>query len=121
MEDYNWISATLLVGGKRVKVRQREAGDVVWLSQEGKKKYSISELDFTNPYPDTDFLAKPIADNKVEIGKREYWRKLRGDVFLSLLHTQMLTTNDELEDVLGKTDNVIRSLYGQDMDFFNDK
>lgn len=152
MEDYNWISAIVISDGSRIKVRQREAGGV-WIDKD-ERMYVNADLDFTNPYPDTDFLAKSfdehqkylkgqeesfkeqkemlnkmltsmdanaIADHKAKIDEREYWRKLRGEVFLSLYNTQVLTTNDELEDVLGKTDNVIRALYGQDVDFFKDK
>lgn len=149
MEDYNWISAKSIVTGKLIKVRQTKSCSNFWIDKEN-NQYTTEALDFTQAQEKPDFMksfeennrryaeqqeeyqkelgkilssmdANAIADHKAKIDEREYWRKLRGDVFLSLLNTQMLTTNDELEDVLGKTDAVIRALYGQDVDFFKDK
>ncbi len=60
--------------------------------------------------------ANTIADHKAKIDEREYWRKLRGEIFASLrkdYHSDL--------DALNQTEFVINRLYKQDQEFFKDK
>lgn len=57
--------------------------------------------------------ANSIADHKAKIDEREYWRKLRGEMFASLrkeFHSDL--------DALEQTEFIIDRLYKQDQEFF---
>lgn len=60
--------------------------------------------------------ANAIADHKAKIDEREYWRKLRGEIFASLrkeYHSDL--------DALNQTEIITNRLYEQDTKFFKDK
>jgi hypothetical protein len=60
--------------------------------------------------------ANAIADHKAKIDEREYWRKLRGEIFASLrkdYHSDL--------DALNQTEFFINRLYQQEQEFFKDK
>ena len=58
------------------------------------------------------FDVKEQDNNRAEIAKREYWRKLRGDIFLSI-HKEYVNKNDAL--ILTK--EIFDALYEQDAEF----
>lgn len=143
----NWIFAKKF-NGESVTVRQGEAGSKLFIGNDG-KMYDVSDLDFTQIHPlDADFLrqfeesnkryaeqqvehqellnkmlssmdANAIADHKAKIDEREYWRKLRGDIFLELIKGQSSSTN--IRWAYGMTEECVIRLYEQDKDFFKDK
>ena len=60
--------------------------------------------------------ANAIADHKAKIDEREYWRKLRGEIYASLCkeyHSDL--------DALNQTEFIINHLYEQDKEFFKNK
>lgn len=62
--------------------------------------------------------ANSIADHKAKIDEREYWRKLRGDIFLEYCKRASVETTIE---ALNITDEIIKALHAQDQEFFKDK
>ena len=61
--------------------------------------------------------ANAIADHKAKIDEREYWRKLRGDIFLEYCKRESVETTIE---ALNVTDEIIKKLHAQDQEFFKD-
>lgn len=141
----NWILARTL-GGNDVKVRQGEPFSRMFIGEDG-IMYDASDLNFTGvPSRNADILkqldennkryaeqqvehqelmnkmlasmdANAIADHKAEIDEREYWRRLRGDVFLELIKRDWI--NDK-NSALNLTMDAINELYEQDTEFFKD-
>ena len=67
--------------------------------------------------------AKAIADHKAVIDEFEYWRKLRGEIFVEM-YRDHLAKNDSRkseDDLLNKTKYLINQLWQQDQDFTFDK
>lgn len=63
--------------------------------------------------------AKAIADHKAKIDEREFWRKLRGEVFKSILENGGEFTKDkQILWAVDVTENVVAALYKQDYEFF---
>lgn len=138
----NWILARTL-GGNDVKVRQGEPFSRMFIGEDG-IMYDASDLNFTGvPSRNADILkqldennkryaeqqvenqklmnkmlasmdANAIADHKAEIDEREYWRRLRGDVFLELIKRDWI--NDK-NSALNLTMDAINELYEQDTEF----
>lgn len=147
MENYNWIKAVAISNGKQVEVRQQEKGGRIWIDKEG-TIYTISDLDFTQaPVPDfiksfeesnkrfaeqqvehqelmnkmlSSLDANAIADHKAKIDEREYWRKLRGDIFLTMIEGYDVGII-EINTKLTHTKYIFNELYEQDKEFFKDK
>lgn len=141
----NWILARTLAGND-VKVRQGEPFSRMFIGEDG-IMYDASDLNFTGvPSRNADILkqldennkryaeqqvehqelmnkmlasmdANAIADHKAEIDEREYWRRLRGDVFLELIKRDC--KNDK-NRALNLTMDAINELYEQDTEFFKD-
>lgn len=70
--------------------------------------------------------ANSIADHKAKIDEREYWRKLRGDIFLEVTRLRLQDTKSpytSVEDynfLLNVTSHCFNELYNQDQEFFKD-
>lgn len=141
----NWILARTL-GGNDVKVRQGEPFSRMFIGEDG-IMYDASDLNFTGvPSRNADILkqldennkryaeqqvenqklmnkmlasmdANAIADHKAEIDEREYWRRLRGDVFLELIKRDWINDKNR---ALNLTMDAINELYEQDTEFFKD-
>lgn len=62
------------------------------------------------------FDATKIADHKAKIDEREYWRKLRGDIFLAI-HGAYSGKMHAVE----LADQIVSALYKQDKVFFKQK
>lgn len=127
------------IEGLTVKVRQTSAFSDIFVDEKG-FEYNVILLDFTQPdaeLPDImqelnarnkewheqskaqqaqisallqSMDANAIADHKAKIDEREYWRRLRGDIFLAI-------GGQSTEFV----DRIVRELYDQDKEFFKDK
>ena len=140
----NWIFARVITSHEWVKVRQLKG--VLWIDEKDKKydvceldftqKYlepdvlNIEEFNRHNEeinqkYQESQALymemlskmdANSIADHKAKIDEREYWRKLRGDIFMS-----MLEGDGTPEQCLEMTEMYFSRLYKQDQEFFKDK
>ncbi len=139
MEKYNWIKAVFTTNAslakKEVLVRQEVEGSETFVDGAG-NRFHISELDLTLntfepqfiPVEKTDGLkwllesmdANAIADHKAKIDEREYWRKLRGEIFKMMFEA----TQDDggtMEGVLKYTEKYFDAIYKQDQEFFKDK
>ena len=142
----NWILAKTL-NGDDVKVRQGEQFSKMFIGENG-TMFDVSDLDFTESKTEdfdvfkhfeegqkrfeeqnaihNDLMnrilasmdADAIADHKAEIDEREYWRKLRGDVFVELIKQDWVNNKDH---ALSLTKDIINTLYEQDVEFVKDK
>lgn len=136
----NWILVKNLEG-EDIKVRQKRAYGNIFVDEQG-KEYTSIVIDFTNArlvIPDfneqnkenlnalKDMMksmdAKAIADHKAVIDELEYWRKLRGEIFMEM-YREHLAKNDSRkseDDLLSKTKYLVNQLWQQDQDFISDK
>lgn len=131
-----WILAkNRLDDDKVIKVRQIHEGSSIFVDENG-CRMKIRDLDFTEamydlpPLPSlpenhkdnvkelkeiiNSFDVKAQDDNRAKIAEREYWRKLRGDIFLSI-HKEY--ANNNKEDALVLTKRIFDALYAQDVEF----
>lgn len=131
-----WILAkNRLDDDKVIKVRQIHEGSSIFVDENG-CRLKIRDLDFTEamydlpPLPSlpenhkdnvkelkeiiNSFDVKAQDDNRAKIAEREYWRKLRGDIFLSI-HKEY--ANNNKEDALVLTKRIFDALYAQDVEF----
>lgn len=133
METYNWINA--FYKGNKILVRQKLEESPFFVDVDG-EEYHISELDLTRntfepqiiPVEKTEGLkwllesmdANSIADHKAKIDEREYWRKLRGEIFKMVFDA---TPDDRgtMEGVLEYTKKYFDAIYNQDQEFIKDK
>lgn len=132
-----------------VFVRQEESCSVYFVSDEGRRYhiseldltrsgyepqiFNLEEFEKRNKEIDQqyresqvmymDMLSKmdanSIADHKAKIDEREYWRKLRGEIFKMVFDA----TPDKgtMEGVLEYTKKYFDAIYSQDQEFFKDK
>ena len=144
MEKYNWIKAYYASQNddseREIFVRQMFGGSEYFVDKDG-CKFHVSELDLTQnggeliPVDKADGLkwlmqsmdANAIADHKAKIDEREYWRKLRGDIFLEVTRLRLqdtkypYTSAGDYNFLLGVTSHCFKELYDQDQEFFKDK
>ena len=128
----NWILVKNL-DGEPIKVRQhRKYGDI--FADEDGKEYKASLLDFTEAicaFPEIkdshfdelkemmkSWDVKEQDNNRALIAEREYWRKLRGDIFFAVLKEN---DNATFQQVVDCTKDYFDALYEQDRKFFADK
>ena len=136
----NWI----LVKNQKsedIKVRQSRAYGEIFVDEQG-NEYMSRNIDFTCArlaIPDfneqnkenlnalKDMMksmdAKAIADHKAVIDEFEYWRKLRGEIFVEM-YRDHLAKNDSRkseDDLLNKTKYLVNQLWQQEQDFTSDK
>jgi len=136
----NWILVKNQKG-EDIKVRQSRAYGEIFVDEQG-NEYMSRNIDFTCArlaIPDfneqnkenlnalKDMMksmdAKAIADHKAVIDEFEYWRKLRGEIFVEM-YRDHLAKNDSRkseDDLLNKTKYLINQLWQQDQDFTFDK
>ncbi len=136
----NWILVKNLEG-EDIKVRQSRAYGEIFVDEQG-NEYMSRHIDFTGArlsIPDfneqnkeslnalKDMMksmdAKAIADHKAVIAEFEYWRKLRGEIFMEM-YRDHLAKNDGRKsegDLLNKTKYLVNQLWQQDQDFTSDK
>ena len=137
METYNWIKAYYTIHDgddeREIFVRQEVENSETFVDDKG-KRYHISELDLTHgggefiPVDKSEGLkwllesmdANSIADHKAKIDEREYWRKLRGEIFKMVFDA---TPDDRgtMEGVLEYTKKYFDAIYNQDQEFIKDK
>lgn len=136
----NWILVKNQKG-EDIKVRQRRAYGEIFVDEQG-NEYLSRNIDFTCArlaIPDfneqnkenlnelKDMMksmdAKDIADHKAVIDELEYWRKLRGEIFMEM-YRDHLAKNDSRkseDDLLNKTKYLVNQLWQQNQDFISDK
>lgn len=132
----NWILVKNMKG-EDMKVRQSRAYGDIFVDEQG-NEYMSRNIDFTCArlaIPDfneqnkenlnalKDMMksmdAKAIADHKAVIDELEYWRKLRGEIFMEM-YRDHLAKNDSRkseDDLLNKTKYLVNQLWQQDQDF----
>lgn len=156
MERYNWIKAKNAEGDE-IFVRQGESGSKLWLDDRGMMYdisdldftqcfdephiFNLEEFEKRNKeinqqYQESQAMymemlskmdANSIADHKAKIEEREYWRKLRGDIFLEVTRLRLQDTKSPYTSVgdydflLSVTSHCFKELYNQDQEFFKDK
>lgn len=127
-----WILAKNRFNNEVVKVRQIHEGSNTFVDENG-CRLKIRDLDLTEarydlpPLPPltenkdnvkelkeimNSFDIKEQDNNRAEIAKREYWRKLRGDIFLSI-HKEYVNK----DDAIALTKRIFDALYEQDVEF----
>ena len=136
----NWILVKNQKG-EDIKVRQSRAYGDIFVDEQG-NEYMSRNIDFTGArlaIPDfneqnkenlnalKDMMksmdAKAIADHNAVIAEFEYWRKLRGEIFMEM-YRDHLAKNDSRkseDDLLNKTKYLVNQLWQQDQDFISDK
>lgn len=72
-------------------------------------------------HPKTYKDANAIADHKAAIDEREYWRKLRGEIFLKAMEKYDFTHSGAVDSALSRSKYIVNKLYDQDKDFLKDK
>jgi len=128
----NWILVKNL-DGEKIKVRQHVKYGDIFVDENG-KEYKASHLDFTEAifaFPkikDSHFDelkeimkswdVKEQDNNRALIAEREYWRKLRGDIFFAVFKEN---DNATFQQVVDYTKDYFDALYEQDRKFFADK
>ena len=128
----NWILVKNL-DGEQIKVRQHVKYGDIFVDENG-KEYKASHLDFTEAifaFPkikDSHFDelkemmkswdVKEQDNNRTLIAEREYWRKLRGDIFFAVIKENDSAT---FQQVVDYTKDYFDALYEQDRKFFADK
>lgn len=136
----NWILVKNQKG-EDIKVRQRRAYGDILVDEQG-NEYMSRDIDFTGArlaIPDfneqnkenlnalKDMMksmdAKVIADHKAVIAEFEYWRKLRGEIFMEMYrdHSAKNDGRKSEDDLLNKTKYLVNQLWQQDQDFISDK
>lgn len=136
----NWILVKNQKG-EDIKVRQNRAYGDIFVDEQG-NEYMSRNIDFTCArlaIPDfneqnkenlnalKDMMksmdAKAIADHNAVIAEFEYWRKLRGEIFMEM-YRDHLAKNDgrkSEDDLLNKAKYLVNQLWQQDQDFISDK
>lgn len=136
----NWILVKNQKG-EDIKVRQSRAYGDIFVDEQG-NEYLSRNIDFTCArlaIPDfneqnkenlnalKDMMksmdAKAIADHKAVIDEFEYWRKLRGEIFMEMYRNYLVKNDCRLseDNLLNKTKYVVNQLWQQDQDFISDK
>lgn len=136
----NWILVKNQKG-EDIKVRQRRAYGDIFVDEQG-NEYMSRNIDFTGArlvIPDfneqskenlnalKDMMksmdAKAIADHKAVIAEFEYWRKLRGEIFMEMCRSYLAKNDDRRseDDLLNKTKYIFNQLWQQNQDFTFDK
>lgn len=123
--------AESLIDGTKLLVRQEERGSRLFVDGGG-KQYTAQDLDFTQPTLNEqnnvhfDALKEMMAnmdvkaqdDHRADIAEREYWRKLRGDIFMEVFKTADETAT--VEYMIATTEKYFTAIYNQDKEFFKD-
>lgn len=134
----NWILAKVISNGETKGVRQNEPGGRFWMDVDD-NIYDFCDLDFTEvqialpcfskqnapQMPDLNDImlkldVKAQDDHRAVITAREYWRKLRGEVFMMLYQDTSARQNWSVkskDDLLNETKYIINQLFEQDKDF----
>ncbi|MBR3625059.1 MAG: hypothetical protein IKN48_01715 [Bacteroidaceae bacterium] len=149
MEE-RFIDAVVIKSGEKVRVRQTEAGSEYFVTEDN-SPYHSKELDFTqqdivdkltqdlqdqmgDPFKESrKFYEKlmsslePLESEKrrTEAATREYWRKLRGDIYLELVKAKAFSHSDVInpgsqDEILETTNKAVSTLYLADKNLFFD-
>lgn len=125
-----FLNAILHETGERVMVTHDQKGSPFFVDING-KKYHIERLDLSEALPPmipmmeesermkslTDIMKtfdiKEQDDHRAKIAEREYWRKLRGDIFIA-----MLNMSKDYKVSLDDVNYIITVLKAQDQKLF---
>lgn len=125
-----FLNAICIDTGERVMVTHEQKGSPFFVDING-KKYHIERLDLSEALPPaipmigeseqmkslTDIMktfdVKEQDDHRAKIAEREYWRKLRGDIFIA-----MLSRSDYESRLLDDVDYIVGALKAQDQKMF---
>lgn len=125
-----FLNAICIDTGERVMVTHDKEGSSFFVDING-KKYHIGRLDLSDALPPaipmmgeseqmkslTDIMktfdVKEQDDHRAKIAEREYWRKLRGDIFIA-----MLNRSGYKLQMLDEVDYIIGALKSQDQKLF---
>lgn len=125
-----FLNAICIDTGERVMVTHEQKGSPFFVDING-KKYHIERLDLSEALPPaipmmgeseqmkslTDIMktfdVKEQDDHRAKIAEREYWRKLRGDIFIA-----MLSKLGYQPQLLDEVDYIVGALKAQDQKLF---
>ena len=125
-----FLNAILHETGERIMVTHDQKGSPFFVDING-KKYHIERLDLSEALPPaipmrgeseqmkslTDIMktfdVKEQDDHRAKIAEREYWRKLRGDIFIALIKRW-----DYKHHLLDDVEYIIGALKAQDQKLF---
>ena len=125
-----FLNAICIDTGERVMVMHDQKGPPFFVDING-KKYHIDRLDLSEALPPaipmkgeseqmkslTDIMktfdVKEQDDHRAKIAEREYWRKLRGDIFIA-----MLSRSDYKLQLLDDVNYIVGALKAQDQKLF---
>lgn len=126
-----YINAIVLETGERIMVVQDGKGSPFFTDVTG-RKHHIETLDLSEalslPLFDqseqmrslTDIIktfdVKAQDEHRAMIAEREYWRKLRGDIFIELFRNPLYFDRG-IEGLLNDTKYLVNQLWQQDQDF----
>lgn len=131
-----YINAIVLETGERTMVAQEEKGSPYFTDATG-KKHHIETLDLSEAFPlpllDQSEQMKSLTDimktfdvkaqdeHRAIITEREYWRKLRGDIFIELFRNPSYHKDfsKSIDDLLNVTKYLVNQLWQQDQDFLD--
>lgn len=136
----NWITARVVATNEIVQVKQKEPSSGMFVRKGDEEVYyNFSELDFTEVrfvLPDineqnNEYLeklkelvskmdVKAQDDHRKEIAEREYWRKLRGDILLTILKNYDLYEVIHSNKIIDTVETYTTAIYNQDKEFFKD-
>lgn len=129
-----FLNAILHETGERVMVTHDQKGSPFFVDING-KKYHIERLDLSEALPPmiaeseqmkslTDIMktfdVKEQDDHRAKIAEREYWRKLRGDIFIAMLNLSgyNLKLLDDVDKLLDNVNYIVGTLKAQDQKLF---
>lgn len=126
-----YINAFVLKTGERIMVAQDGKGSPFFTDATG-KKHHIETLDISEAFPPlfdqseqmkslTDIMksfdVKAQDEHRAKIAEREYWRKLRGDIFIEVFRNPPLHHKRSTDELLDATQYLVNELWQQDQDF----
>lgn len=146
----NWILAKN-IKGEVIKIRQRKVLGDIFVDEKGneyqahdldltearfdlpddfKKEFEENNKRFSEQQLEQQELmnkmlssmdANAIADHKAAIEEREYWRKLREEIFMKMMEKFNTGLTKDADSALTLTKYIFNQLYDQDYEFFKGK
>lgn len=148
MEE-RYINAVVIKSGEKVRVKQSEPGSEYFVTEDN-SPYHSKELDFTqqdiveiltkdlqepkeDPFKESHEFFKKIMSSldplesekrRAEAAAREYWRRLRGDIYLELIKAEASNDRDvnveSTQNTILRTTNIaVCTLYLMDQTMFS--
>jgi len=145
----NWIKVRYKGTEVEFLVKQESRYSDIFVDKEG-GRFSVRDLDFNNAdnggiigeivknqsrieeqqrdlqkgiekLSDSVSLNATISDRNILAVEREFWRKLRADIFMKAMKKYDISKMGDVDSALNRTKYIFNQLHQQDIDFFFDK